>query len=80
MKTLLALKEEFKKVTGKDWKPGMAPANAQASSPAAGDAKEVLTARVNQQAEVVKNLKAAGAPQVTFNLSSFQPLIIFIIG
>jgi nondiscriminating aspartyl-tRNA synthetase len=71
VKTLLALKAEFKSATGKDWKPEAAPAAANAGKPAAksvspapvalsGKAAEV-DAKIKAQGEKVRELKAAKA-------------------
>uniref|UniRef100_H3D2X2 glutamate--tRNA ligase n=1 Tax=Tetraodon nigroviridis TaxID=99883 RepID=H3D2X2_TETNG len=66
VKQLLALKVEFKKLTGQDYKPGMAPPtsvpsaapSATSSSTAAG-----LYERVAQQGENVRKLKSEKAPK-----------------
>lgn len=65
VKQLLALKAEFKKLTGQDYKPGMAPppsvppASATSSSTPSG-----LYERVAQQGENVRRLKSEKAPKV----------------
>uniref|UniRef100_A0A9J8D290 Bifunctional glutamate/proline--tRNA ligase n=1 Tax=Cyprinus carpio carpio TaxID=630221 RepID=A0A9J8D290_CYPCA len=76
VKQLLALKSEFKQLTGQEYKPGMAPptsAPAPKSStptPAAGRPSPVSTGcpftRVSEQGEVVRKLKAEKAPKVCF--------------
>uniref|UniRef100_A0A9J8AQG3 Bifunctional glutamate/proline--tRNA ligase n=1 Tax=Cyprinus carpio carpio TaxID=630221 RepID=A0A9J8AQG3_CYPCA len=73
VKQLLALKSEFKQLTGQEYKPGMAPptsAPAPKSStptPAAGRPSPVSTGcpftRVSEQGEVVRKLKAEKAPK-----------------
>ncbi|XP_062275779.1 bifunctional glutamate/proline--tRNA ligase [Scomber scombrus] len=76
VKQLLALKVEFKKLTGQDYKPGMAPAApaspapAPAPSPAAtttssssSNSSSCLYERVSQQGEVVRKLKSEKAPK-----------------
>lgn len=73
VKQLLALKSEFKQLTGQDYKPGIAPptsAPAPKSStptPAAGSPSPVSTGcpftRVAEQGEVVRKLKAEKAPK-----------------
>uniref|UniRef100_A0A8D0ALR0 Bifunctional glutamate/proline--tRNA ligase n=1 Tax=Sander lucioperca TaxID=283035 RepID=A0A8D0ALR0_SANLU len=71
VKQLLALKEEFKKLTGQDYKPGMAPSTPASSSvpPAATHSSSscsssALYERVSQQGEVVRKLKSEKAPKV----------------
>uniref|UniRef100_A0AAR2LRU5 Bifunctional glutamate/proline--tRNA ligase n=1 Tax=Pygocentrus nattereri TaxID=42514 RepID=A0AAR2LRU5_PYGNA len=56
---LLALKVEFKKLTGQEYKPGMAP---PASSPVPSSSSCPYT-RVAEQGEVVRKLKAEKAPK-----------------
>uniref|UniRef100_A0A8D0AT56 Bifunctional glutamate/proline--tRNA ligase n=1 Tax=Sander lucioperca TaxID=283035 RepID=A0A8D0AT56_SANLU len=70
VKQLLALKEEFKKLTGQDYKPGMAPSTPASSSvpPAATHSSSscsssALYERVSQQGEVVRKLKSEKAPK-----------------
>uniref|UniRef100_A0A8D0ANM4 Bifunctional glutamate/proline--tRNA ligase n=1 Tax=Sander lucioperca TaxID=283035 RepID=A0A8D0ANM4_SANLU len=67
---LLSLKEEFKKLTGQDYKPGMAPSTPASSSvpPAATHSSSscsssALYERVSQQGEVVRKLKSEKAPK-----------------
>lgn len=73
VKQLLALKTEFKQLTGQEYKPGIAPptsASAPKSSahtPAAGSPSPATSCpftRVAEQGEVVRKLKAAKAPKV----------------
>lgn len=68
VKVLLSLKEDFKKVTGKDWKPNMKPEVPNISvSDAGGDSsssKDVLVAKVTEQGNIVRDLKAKKASKV----------------
>lgn len=68
VKILLQLKEEFKKVTGKEWKPTMNPETTTKSAPSSGDntSKETLVDKVTQQGDVVRDLKAKKASKVIF--------------
>ncbi|GAA6225930.1 bifunctional glutamate/proline--tRNA ligase-like [Lates japonicus] len=66
VKQLLALKAEFKKLTGQEYKPGMAPP--ATTSPAPPPATNLssssdLYERVAQQGEVVRKLKSEKAPK-----------------
>ncbi|XP_068433011.1 bifunctional glutamate/proline--tRNA ligase isoform X1 [Clinocottus analis] len=75
VKQLLALKAEFKKMTGQDYKPGMAPtapASSSAPSPVASSSSSPsssscsssgLYERVSQQGENVRKLKSEKAPK-----------------
>ncbi|CAJ1048504.1 bifunctional glutamate/proline--tRNA ligase isoform X1 [Xyrichtys novacula] len=78
VKQLLALKAEFKKLTGQDYKPGMAPSNPASSAPSpatnsssssssssasSSSASPGLYERVAQQGEVVRKLKSEKAPK-----------------
>lgn len=82
VKQLLALKSEFKQLTGQEYKPGMAPPTstpAQKSSaptPAAGSPSPAFTGcpftRVAEQGEVVRKLKAEKAPKVCFSHCCIQ--------
>lgn len=68
VKTLLALKAEYKNSTGKDWTPSSAPAvtaptmqsNVSNTSPPSGD-KAILTEKIAAQGEQVRTLKSSGA-------------------
>lgn len=67
MKKLLALKVEFKKLTGQDYKPGMAPPSSvpsAAASPTSVSTASGLYERVAQQGENVRKLKSEKAPKV----------------
>jgi bifunctional glutamyl/prolyl-tRNA synthetase len=68
VKTLLQLKDDFKKATGKEWKPNMKPETHDVSAtPAAGDnagvsvSKDALVERVTEQGNIVRELKAKKA-------------------
>lgn len=60
MKQLLALKVEYKQLTGQEYKPGAAPAQ-KTSAPAAADLYEKVAA----QGDLVRKLKAEKAPKVS---------------
>lgn len=73
MKQLLTLKAEFKKLTGQDYKPGMAPPTAAplapspatvSSSSSPSSSPSGLYERVAQQGEIVRKLKFDKAPKV----------------
>merc|ERR1712228_1041463 len=77
MGALLELKAEFKKVSGKDWKPGMvveetlvsavdAPAPVEAASPGGAEGA-AIKAQVETQGENVRSLKAAKADKATID-------------
>lgn len=76
VKQLLALKSEFKQLTGQEYKPGIAPPTSapapksSATTPAAASPSPASTGcpftRVAEQGEVVKQLKAEKAPKVCF--------------
>jgi bifunctional glutamyl/prolyl-tRNA synthetase len=68
VKTLLQLKDDFKKATGKEWKPNMKPETHDVSAtPAMGDnagvsvSKDALVERVTEQGNIVRELKAKKA-------------------
>uniref|UniRef100_A0A8B9JFV7 Bifunctional glutamate/proline--tRNA ligase n=1 Tax=Astyanax mexicanus TaxID=7994 RepID=A0A8B9JFV7_ASTMX len=69
VKQLLALKVEFKKLTGQEYKPGMAPPTSSpvqespAPSPSPSSSSCPFT-RVAEQGEVVRKLKAEKAPKI----------------
>ncbi|MED6245369.1 Bifunctional glutamate/proline--tRNA ligase, partial [Ataeniobius toweri] len=69
VKQLLALKAEFKKITGEDYKPGMgtpsssAAATATSSSSSSSSSSPGLYERVALQGEVVRKLKSEKAPK-----------------
>ncbi|XP_041669602.1 bifunctional glutamate/proline--tRNA ligase isoform X2 [Cheilinus undulatus] len=61
---LLSLKGQFKEQTGVDYKPGMAPpTTAFTPSTASTDSASCPFTRVSQQGELVRKLKAEGAPK-----------------
>uniref|UniRef100_A0A8C1H551 Bifunctional glutamate/proline--tRNA ligase n=1 Tax=Cyprinus carpio carpio TaxID=630221 RepID=A0A8C1H551_CYPCA len=74
VKQLLALKSEFKQLTGQEYKPGMAPPTSapapKSSAPTAAAESPSLASsgcpytRVAEQGEVVRKLKAEKAPKV----------------
>lgn len=66
VKLLLELKAEYKKASGQDWKPDSAPAPVKAQNkenmePASK--KEQLTSQINEQGNVVRQLKSNKAPK-----------------
>lgn len=75
VKQLLALKAEYKQVTGQDYKPGAAPVQKAAvpvqSSPSPASAAtnsspeaQKLFSQVTQQGDLVRKLKSEKAPKV----------------
>lgn len=79
VKQLLALKTEFKKLTGQDYKPGMVPPTSVPSAGASATSSSTFTSsstaassstasglyeRVAQQGENVRKLKSEKAPKV----------------
>lgn len=67
VKHLLALKAEFKQLTGQDYKPGMAPpisAPSATTSSLSFSSPSVLYERVAQQGEAVRKLKSQKSPKV----------------
>ncbi|KAK2853483.1 hypothetical protein Q5P01_006144 [Channa striata] len=78
VKELLALKAEFKKLTGQEYKPGMAlpsPAST-APSPAASSTSSCLYERVAQQGEAVRKLKSEKAPKAEIDAAVKQLLTL----
>uniref|UniRef100_A0A673BNK3 Bifunctional glutamate/proline--tRNA ligase n=1 Tax=Sphaeramia orbicularis TaxID=375764 RepID=A0A673BNK3_9TELE len=69
VKQLLALKAEFKKLTGQEYKPGMAPpAQTSSATPSATPSSSSSSSsdmydRVAQQGEIVRKLKSEKAPK-----------------
>uniref|UniRef100_A0A8C5M9G7 Glutamyl-prolyl-tRNA synthetase 1 n=1 Tax=Leptobrachium leishanense TaxID=445787 RepID=A0A8C5M9G7_9ANUR len=70
VKTLLAIKAEYKQVTGQDYKPGNLPVPLNASTPPPASQtcpkvtdNTVLYNKVMEQGEVVRQLKASKAPK-----------------
>lgn len=66
VKQLLALKAEFKQLTGQDYKPGMAPPTASPpkSAPSSDSSPAAIYGHVSDQGELVRKLKAEKAPKV----------------
>ena len=67
VKELLALKADYKNLTGADYKPGKPPAAAQKQAPSSGDAGSAaeLHAKVAAQGDKVRSLKSSKAPKVS---------------
>ncbi|CAL9701168.1 unnamed protein product [Knipowitschia caucasica] len=63
VKQLLALKAEFKNLTGQEYKPGMAPTAPSAPAPSSSSSSSDLFERVAKQGEVVRLLKTDKAPK-----------------
>ncbi|CAH1186812.1 unnamed protein product [Phyllotreta striolata] len=64
VKKLLLLKENFKNLTGKEWKPNMKPTAPEAPATGGGgggDVKDALTAKITDQGNIVRNLKSSKA-------------------
>ena len=61
---LLALKADYKNVTGADWKPGVVPPAAAAPAPTTGNDAGGLDAQIAAQGNKVRDLKAKKAPKV----------------
>lgn len=83
VKQLLALKAEYKQVTGQEYKPGAPPAGASPSAPAqpaaattpavsdsSDSSPKAIYDRVSQQGDLVRKLKTEKAPKV-LNLFQF---------
>ena len=66
---LLALKTEFKTLTGQDWKPSAAPAPVAPVSIVASSVSPSsdLDAKITKQGELVRELKAKKASKVSFS-------------
>ena len=68
---LLALKNKFKEVTGKDWKPGMTPA------PNAGDSKgDAINDQITEQGNKVRDLKGKKADKAEIDSAVAQLLAL----
>uniref|UniRef100_A0A671N8F5 Bifunctional glutamate/proline--tRNA ligase-like n=1 Tax=Sinocyclocheilus anshuiensis TaxID=1608454 RepID=A0A671N8F5_9TELE len=86
VKQLLALKSEFKQLTGQEYKPGMAPPpsapapKSSAPTPAAGSPSPASTGcpftRVSEQGEVVRKLKTEKAPKEQVDAAVKQLLVL----
>ncbi|KAI9517973.1 hypothetical protein NQZ68_001143 [Dissostichus eleginoides] len=78
VKQLLALKAEFKQLTGQDYKPGMAPpspAPSPATTPSSSPSSGVYE-RISQQGEVVRKLKSEKAPKDQVDAAVKQLLVL----
>uniref|UniRef100_A0A3B4DZU5 Prolyl-tRNA synthetase n=1 Tax=Pygocentrus nattereri TaxID=42514 RepID=A0A3B4DZU5_PYGNA len=66
VKVLLALKAEFKQLTGQDYKPGMAAASGAPTQPTSSSSLSSadIHGQVAEQGEVVRKLKSEKAPKV----------------
>lgn len=64
------LQAQFKKETGLNYKPGMAPPTSAAAA-AQADSSSCPYTRVTQQGDLVRKLKAEQAPKVHGHLFSF---------
>jgi bifunctional glutamyl/prolyl-tRNA synthetase len=64
----LALKAEYKAATGKDWKPGAAPAAApvpaKAAAPSSGASAADINSQITEQGNKVRDLKSQKAAKV----------------
>lgn len=81
MKQLLALKVEFKKLTGRDYKPGMPPPTSAPPATAAAASSSTpsgLYERVAQQGENVRKLKSEKAPKVSWHREHLTSWFSFI--
>ncbi|KAJ8944960.1 hypothetical protein NQ318_013108 [Aromia moschata] len=67
VKTLLALKAEYKALTGKDWKPGTVPSTETVQSPVSSGNEDALAARIATQGDKVRQLKAKKADKKTID-------------
>ena len=70
VKTLLAVKDEYKTLTGKDYKPGAPPASttkAEAPSTSTSDNAADLYAKVTAQGDKVRSLKSSKESKVSLN-------------
>ncbi|KAM9860801.1 bifunctional glutamate/proline--tRNA ligase [Aulostomus maculatus] len=80
VKQLLALKAEYKQVTGQEYKPGAAPLQKASvpvqSSPAPAPAATGLYEKVAEQGEVVRKLKAEKAPKDQVDAAVKQLLVL----
>ncbi|XP_072018982.1 bifunctional glutamate/proline--tRNA ligase-like [Amphiura filiformis] len=65
VKQLLALKADYKSLTGSDYKPGAPPAAVQKQAPSSGNASGTadLYAKVTAQGDKVRSLKSSKAPK-----------------
>jgi bifunctional glutamyl/prolyl-tRNA synthetase len=79
VKSLLALKAEYKAATGSDWKPGVQPptaapaATAPAATQSAGGSAADINTKIGVQGDKIRQLKADKAAKVTqFNNHVYQ--------
>ena len=71
VKVLLALKADYKKVAGKDWKPGATPPAAAPATSASGDkSAEQLDKEVTDAGNKVRQLKTDKAAKVCLKFIS----------
>ncbi|CAD7083959.1 unnamed protein product [Hermetia illucens] len=63
VKTLLALKADFKAATGQDWKPGATPAKAAAPAALANNQGNDIDSKIKAQGDLVRDLKSQKAPK-----------------
>ncbi|XP_046740941.1 bifunctional glutamate/proline--tRNA ligase [Diprion similis] len=61
VKTLLALKAEYKAATGADWKPGAAPVPAATKTTNSNRSAEIISSEILKQGDKVRQLKAEKA-------------------
>ncbi|CAD5118054.1 DgyrCDS6794 [Dimorphilus gyrociliatus] len=67
VKTLLALKAEYKSATGSDWKPGAAPPKAAASAAPTGGNASALNDKITEQGNKIRDLKSKKADKGTID-------------
>lgn len=63
---LKSLKAEYQTATGKEWKPDAQPAKSAPSAGGDNVAKDALTAKINEQGNLVRSLKSSNAAKVIF--------------
>ncbi|CAH2002237.1 unnamed protein product [Acanthoscelides obtectus] len=66
VKALLTLKADFKALTGKEWKPGMAPSVPPAQNASSGNENELL-GKIAAQGDKVRDLKVKKADKATID-------------
>jgi bifunctional glutamyl/prolyl-tRNA synthetase len=82
VKALLALKAEYKAVTGKDWKTGAAPAASPAiAKPAPSSTSNAadINAQIIEQGNKVRDLKSQKATKVSFVIGIHYFLLCIIV-
>jgi bifunctional glutamyl/prolyl-tRNA synthetase len=81
VKALLALKAEYKAATGKDWKPGAAPAaapvQAKAAAPSSAASAADINAQITEQGNKVRDLKSQKATKVNLTNFYFYCFVIY---